>query len=74
MSNELAIRNTSIVKNVDDLSRIGKMMADSGYFTDARQAAQAGVKVLAHFVLMKTFIVSIKGIYHILCFVNLNLF
>ena len=47
MSSELAMRNTSIIKDVDDLSRIGKMMAESGYFTDARQAAQAGVKVLA---------------------------
>ena len=61
--NELAMRNTSIVKNVDDLSRIGKMMADSGYFTDARQAAQAGVKVLAGQEMGFGAFASMTGIY-----------
>ena len=44
-STELA--TTGIVRSVDDLARIGKMMAVSGYFQDAREAAQAAVKVQA---------------------------
>ena len=46
-SNELMKVNTSIIRDVDDLSRIGKMMAVSGYFEDARDAAKAAVKVSA---------------------------
>ena len=44
---ELSVRNTGLIQTVDDLSRIGKMMAVSGYFQDARDAAQAAVKVQA---------------------------
>lgn len=44
---ELMKPNTGIIRSVDDLSRIGKMMAVSGYFQDARDAAQAAVKVQA---------------------------
>lgn len=44
---ELMKTNTGIIRSVDDLSRIGKMMAVSGYFQDARDAAQAAVKVQA---------------------------
>ena len=62
-NNELAIKNTSIIKNVDDLGGIGKMMADSGYFTDARQAAQAGVKVLAGQEMGFGAFASMTGIY-----------
>ena len=46
-STELMNTNTGIVRSVDDLARIGKMMAVSGYFQDAREAAQAAVKVQA---------------------------
>ena len=46
-STELMTTNTGIVRSVDDLARIGKMMAVSGYFQDAREAAQAAVKVQA---------------------------
>lgn len=46
-STELMTTNTGIVRSVDDLARIGKMMAVSGYFQDARDAAQAAVKVQA---------------------------
>jgi len=46
-STELMTVNTGIVRSVDDLARIGKMMAVSGYFQDAREAAQAAVKVQA---------------------------
>ena len=63
MTNELAKMNTSIIHNVDDLGRIGKMMADSGYFTDARQAAQAGVKVLAGQEMGFGAFASMTGIY-----------
>ena len=63
MSNELAKANVSIIHNVDDLGRIGKMMAESGYFTDARQAAQAGVKVLAGQEMGFGAFASMTGIY-----------
>lgn len=33
--------------SVDDVMRIGKVMAESGFFQDSRQAAQAVVKILA---------------------------
>ena len=46
-SMEIVKSNTGIIRSVDDLSRIGKMMAISGYFQDARDAAQAAVKVQA---------------------------
>ena len=45
-STELTIRS-NMIQTVDDLGRIGKMMAVSGYFQDARDAAQASVKVMA---------------------------
>src|SRR5699024_6901808 len=35
------------IRTVDDLSRISAMMAKSGYFRDAKDAAQIGVKILA---------------------------
>jgi len=50
MSTDLATKNatgTLVIRNMDDLARLGNMLASSGYFTDARDAAQAGVKVLA---------------------------
>ena len=57
MANELAIRT------VDDLGRVGKMMAVSGYFTDARDAAQASVKVLAGQEMGFGAFASMTGIY-----------
>jgi hypothetical protein len=39
--------DATLIRNIDDLARISKLLADSGYFNDAREAAQAGVKVLA---------------------------
>lgn len=38
---------TVLIQNVDDLSRVGKMMAVSGYFEDAREIAKASVKIAA---------------------------
>lgn len=50
MSNELAksgATGTLTIRTMDDLARLGSMLAASGFFTDAKEAAQAGVKVLA---------------------------
>ena len=49
MSTELATRNSDVIelRNMDDLARLAKMFADSGYFSDAKGAAQTGVKILA---------------------------
>lgn len=64
MANEIVkANNTSIIHSVDDLGRIGKMMAESGYFTDARGAAQAGVKVLAGQEMGFGAFASMTGIY-----------
>lgn len=35
------------IRTMEDLSRVSKMLAMSGFFSDARDAAQCGVKVLA---------------------------
>ena len=35
------------IKNLDDLARLAKMFAESGFFKDTRDAAQCGVKILA---------------------------
>lgn len=40
-------RATDVVQSMDDVARVAQMMAASGYFSDAREAAQAGVKILA---------------------------
>lgn len=48
MSNDLAQRTTGIqIRSMDDLARVADMMAKSGFFQDAKEAAQAGVKVMA---------------------------
>lgn len=47
MEIELAKNQTGLIQNVDELSRIGKMMSMSGYFEDARDAAKAAVKISA---------------------------
>lgn len=48
MSNELATRMQGVqIHTMDELARIADMMAKSGFFADAREAAQAGVKILA---------------------------
>jgi hypothetical protein len=48
VSTELMRKADSMpIKSMDDLARLSEMFAKSGYFTDARQGAQIGVKVLA---------------------------
>jgi len=37
----------AVAKDLDDIARVAKMMAQSGFFEDAKTAAQAGVKILA---------------------------
>lgn len=44
---EKSIGGSLQIKSMDDLSRLSKMLSDSGYFQDAKGAAQCGVKVLA---------------------------
>lgn len=64
MSNELATKNSNeIIRNIDDLGRIGKMMSASGYFIDARDAAQAGVKIMAGMEMGFGPFTSMTGIY-----------
>ena len=52
MSDEIQVYEGQVsgglqIRSMDDLSRVSKMLASSGYFSDAREAAQCGVKVLA---------------------------
>jgi hypothetical protein len=51
MSTDLATKSAATgsitVNNMDDLARLGNMLAQSGYFADAKDAAQCGVKGLA---------------------------
>lgn len=62
-SMEIVKSTTGIIRSVDDLSRIGKMMAVSGYFQDARDAAQAAVKVQAGMEMGFGPFASMTGIY-----------
>jgi len=48
MSTELATRTRGVqLANVDDVARVSRMFAESGFFSDAREAAQCGVKIMA---------------------------
>lgn len=62
-SMEIVKANTGLIRSVDDLSRIGKMMAVSGYFQDAKDAAQAAVKVQAGMEMGFGPFASMTGIY-----------
>ena len=42
-----AISNGVSIRSIDDVSRMSKMFAASGFFADCRDAAQAGVKIMA---------------------------
>lgn len=46
---ELAIKNAGApaISTMDDLARVAKLFADSGYFKDSKDAAQAGIRILA---------------------------
>lgn len=62
-STEIVKANVNLVQSVDDLSRIGKMMAASGYFIDAKEAAQASVKIMAGMEMGFGAFASMTGIY-----------
>ncbi|MEH1808490.1 hypothetical protein [Nostoc sp.] len=51
------------VRNIDDLSRLSAMLAKSGFFADAKEAAQCGVKVLAGMELGFGAIASMVGVH-----------
>lgn len=51
------------IKSIDDLSRLSVMLAKSGFFSDAKEAAQCGVKVLAGLELGFPTIASMCGIH-----------
>lgn len=66
MSNELqapGVSGTLTIRSIDDLSRVSAMLAKSGYFKDAKDAAQAGVKVLAGMEMGFGAFASMTGIY-----------
>ncbi len=60
---EAKVIGTLAIRNVDDLSRIAKMCANSGYFQDAQTPTQAGVKILTGLELGITPIASITGVH-----------
>lgn len=67
MSNELqridpAARVALRAEEMSDLQRLGKLLAESGYFSDAREMAQAAVKVMAGQELGLPPIASMMGI------------
>ena len=47
MSNLELAKPTTIIRNVNDLARVSKVFAESGYFKGTKDAAQAAVKILA---------------------------
>jgi len=47
MTNVLAIRDNSIIRTYDEVERVAKAMAASGYFQDAKSISQAIVKIMA---------------------------
>ncbi len=51
------------IRNIDDLSRLSNMLAKSGFFSDAKEAAQCGVKVLAGLELGFPAIASMTGVH-----------
>jgi hypothetical protein len=42
-----SVSGSLVIKNMEDLSRLSTMLAKSQFFTDAKEASQCGVKVLA---------------------------
>ena len=51
------------LKSVDDLLRVSVMLAKSGYFNDSKEAAQAGVRVLAGLEMGFGPVASMSGIH-----------
>ena len=63
MSNELAIYQPHPMPAIADVMTTGKIMAQSGFFADSREAAQAIVKILAGAELGFGPVASMTGIY-----------
>ncbi len=51
------------IRNMDDLSRLSVMLAKSNFFSDSKEAAQCGVKILAGLEMGFGAIASMAGIY-----------
>ncbi len=58
-----ALANTIHIRTVEDLQRLGDLLAKSGFFEDCKQAAQAVVKILAGSELGFPAFSSMCGIY-----------
>lgn len=57
------LANTIKITTIDDLQRLGELLAKSGYFEDCKQAAQACVKILCGAELGFPAFSSMTGIY-----------
>jgi hypothetical protein len=53
----------SLIKSIDDLGRIAKMLALSGYFADAKDVSQCAVKILTAIELGFPILSSMTGIH-----------
>jgi len=51
------------IQSIDDVSRVAQMMAKSGFFDDAKSAAQAGVKIMAGMELGIPPVAAVRGVY-----------
>jgi hypothetical protein len=63
VDNSTQVTGGLAIRNIDDLSRLSGMLAASGYFADAKEAAQCGVKVLAGLEMGIGAIQSMTGIH-----------
>ncbi|MEH2467832.1 hypothetical protein [Nostoc sp.] len=61
--NDQHITTGLAIRNIDDLSRLSNMLAKSGFFADAKEAAQCGVKVLAGMELGFGAIAAMNGVH-----------
>lgn len=56
-------KSAPIINNLDDIARVSKLLADSGFFSDAKSVAQCGVKVLAGYEMGFKAFQSMTGIH-----------
>jgi hypothetical protein len=68
MSNLVPLASQSVsgglqINSMDDLARLGKMLASSGFFSDCTDAAQAGAKILCGLELGIPAFSAMSGIY-----------
>ena len=63
ISKDQSVSGSLKIQTMDDLSRLSKMMAISGFFDDCRDAAQAGVKILAGMEMGLGAFASLTGIH-----------